>query len=381
MSNNSTTADSLSTPQWPTRYPELDILRGVAVLLVLGAHLLVIPDTMPFFAGSFFLAWRRIGWIGVDLFFVLSGFLVSGLLFAELQRTRKIRIGRFLIRRGFKIYPSFYVFLSISFLTSQIIQIPPAASAQAFIGEAFFLQNYLGAVWNHTWTLAVEEHFYLLLCLIVTVLVGAQPSAQDPFRFLPRLVAVTACFLLGLRVVISVNHPNGEWESTLTYTHLRIDSLLFGAWLAYLYHFEHPRLVSIVMRYPSTLFALSCFAVLAPLVFPLESSRFMYSVGFTLLYIGFGGVLLLALFFPFRRRELAMTYLAPLGHIGRESYSIYLWHMMVYLVCAQISAIDRSPASFYIHTSLYIGFSLLIGFAAARAVEFPMLRIRDRYFP
>ena len=67
---------------------------------------------MPHVLRPFVQRWVNFGWVGVDLFFVLSGFLVSGLLFQEYQRHGKIRVGRFLIRRGFKIYPSFYVFIA-----------------------------------------------------------------------------------------------------------------------------------------------------------------------------------------------------------------------------------------------------------------------------
>src|SRR4029078_2606024 len=81
------------------RYQGLDLLRGIAILGVLFRHL----EIETWIAGP--------GGYGVDLFFVLSGFLVSGLLFSEYKRYGKINPGRFLIRRGFKIYPSFYFFI------------------------------------------------------------------------------------------------------------------------------------------------------------------------------------------------------------------------------------------------------------------------------
>src|ERR1051325_7889657 len=85
------------------RNQSLDVLRGVAVLLVIAYH-------YPYFSIM------KIAWIGVDLFFVLSGFLISGLLFLEIQRTGSIRIGRFLLRRGFKIYPAFYFYILLTAL-------------------------------------------------------------------------------------------------------------------------------------------------------------------------------------------------------------------------------------------------------------------------
>src|SRR3990167_6747089 len=93
-----------------TRLVQLDILRGIAVLLVLGRHIPMTQEPVRGFLGW----WMRAGWTGVDLFFVLSGFLVSGLLFQEYKRHGDIRLGRFFIRRGLKIYPAFYVLFFVT---------------------------------------------------------------------------------------------------------------------------------------------------------------------------------------------------------------------------------------------------------------------------
>src|ERR1035441_4294981 len=92
----------------PTRRnTNLDALRGIAILMVLGRHAGLAVDylhaTNPF---TFYT--MRIGWAGVDLFFVLSGFLISGLLFADYSQWGRIHLKRFYIRRGFKIWPAFY---------------------------------------------------------------------------------------------------------------------------------------------------------------------------------------------------------------------------------------------------------------------------------
>src|SRR5215470_10370022 len=97
------------------------------------------------------------GWIGVDLFFVLSGFLVSGLLFREHLTHQRIEVGSFLARRGLKIYPGFYVLIAVSVLAS--VAMHRALSAAGVLSEVFFVQNYRRGLWPHTWSLAVEEHF------------------------------------------------------------------------------------------------------------------------------------------------------------------------------------------------------------------------------
>src|SRR5882762_10148526 len=134
------------------RLKRLDVLRAFAILLVLGSH----KETASI--------WMKTGWVGVDLFFVLSGFLVSGLLFSEYQKVGKLRIKRFLIRRGLKIYPPFYTLLLATVCLVAVLgnnSIP----GKVLLSEGLFVQNYGPAFWGHTWSLAVEEHFYLLLAL------------------------------------------------------------------------------------------------------------------------------------------------------------------------------------------------------------------------
>src|SRR5579872_3973764 len=131
------------------RLRNLDVLRGAAVVLVLGRHMGVVPLDAPGWIQDIMDVWVRAGWAGVDLFFVLSGFLVSGLLFREFQHTGRVDVPRFLVRRGFRIYPAFYAFLIATSLASGTI------ATRRFAAEALFVQNYVSGLWDHTWSLAV----------------------------------------------------------------------------------------------------------------------------------------------------------------------------------------------------------------------------------
>src|ERR1700730_5300453 len=111
------------------RNQSLDILRCVAVLLVLGIH---VPH---------YRLWARVGWTGVDLFFVLSGFLISGLLFRDYQEHGSIDWKRFLIRRGFKIYSSYYIFLAVAgFVLASVAH--RNNTRIMLLGNAVFVGNY-----------------------------------------------------------------------------------------------------------------------------------------------------------------------------------------------------------------------------------------------
>lgn len=165
-----------------TRNRQLDVLRGTAILLVLGRHLPEGTTPIRGFIVGILSLWYRIGWSGVDLFFVLSGFLVSGLLFREYRAEGHVRPGRFYLRRGLRIWPAFYLMIAVSLLllwrTTRLSQV---------LIEVFFVQSYFskGCLWMHTWTLAVEEHFYLALGALTYFL--AKSKSPDPFRILPLL--------------------------------------------------------------------------------------------------------------------------------------------------------------------------------------------------
>jgi peptidoglycan/LPS O-acetylase OafA/YrhL len=161
----------------------------VAILLVLCHHTNAPPASCPHVLRVGVEALKRVGWIGVDLFFVLSGFLVSGLLFQEFQKTGGIGVGRFLIRRGWKIYPGFYLLLFMSLLGAWAMHALTPALGVGFLREAVYLRNYapLGTtwgaskVWDHTWSLDIEEHFYLALVLVLCCsVVGTSRFAGCP---------------------------------------------------------------------------------------------------------------------------------------------------------------------------------------------------------
>ena len=140
----------------------IDFLRGIAILLVIGRHIEVVPENLNSVLRAPIIFLIRYGWMGVDLFFVLSGFLVSGLLYKEIKNYNTLSYRNFFLRRGLKIYPAFYFLIAITlFLYNFDI------TTGALISELLFVQNYFSSLWAHTWSLAVEEHFYLTLPLIV----------------------------------------------------------------------------------------------------------------------------------------------------------------------------------------------------------------------
>lgn len=179
-----------------SRMIQLDILRGVAILLVIFAHTIP-PETSSW--QSVFRYLQILGTTGVDLFFVLSGFLVGGLLFKELLTKSHLDVRRFLIRRGFRIFPSYVVFLTFVFLLL-LLHKSFTDSIRELLPNLIHLQNYLGSPREHTWSLAVEEHFYLVLPFLLLLLTVRQKSKLTSIPAVPfiSIALIVLCALFRL---------------------------------------------------------------------------------------------------------------------------------------------------------------------------------------
>jgi peptidoglycan/LPS O-acetylase OafA/YrhL len=351
-----------------------------------------------------------------------------------------VHVGRFLARRGLRIYPAFYAFLLATSIATSTI------GTRRFFAEALFVQNYVPGLWDHTWSLAIEEHFYLLLALLIFALArrhagrseDARVDAQhprDPFAALIPVFAIVAITEIALRI-LSARYAKPSFVHHLYPTHLRLDSLLFGVLLAYLAWSRGVAFAAWVRkrRSPLVLVAVLC---LAPVCFLPATDPFMETFGFSLLYIGFGATLLLALYagrqpsarradgavcqgdagvaptrritvggaagggiwwsplsilhspFSLLQRSLARVATtvrrgaaALLAWIGVYSYSIYLWHLAVkrWGVPPVVHALGWQPTGLAAF-GVYAIASLLVGAALARLIEIPSLAVRERWLP
>ncbi len=343
------------------RSSALDTLRGIAVLLVLVRHV-QLPGGLSAWLDVPLRAIQRGGWAGVDLFFVLSGYLVSGLLFSAWKKDGQLRVGRFLIRRGFKIYPAFYVML-IAVLAWRW----PGWSYA--LSEGLFVQNYGPAIFPHTWSLAVEEHFYLALPLVLWL---AHGKKERPFAALPVIVPGVAIVCLALRIATA-------WDSDIATranyapTHLRCDALFFGVLLSWLSHFHRAALDAFTAKHRRAFVALGVLGVAPAFVFGLGPTWFLHTAGFTALYLAAGCWLLLAVRHGWSAR--------PLAGIGFYSYSIYLWHIPVQRILLDGHCRDWFPRDGFERPVIYLVATITFGVLAAWLVELPFLKLRDRLFP
>jgi peptidoglycan/LPS O-acetylase OafA/YrhL len=352
------------------RIQSLDFLRALAIILVLFRHKYLYDFTI------------KLGWIGVDLFFVLSGFLVSGLLFREYNKHGNFNAKLFLIRRGFKIYPIYY----LSFL----FYLPLVFENQKFniydiLGDLVFIQNYTndwGYVYAASWSLAVEEHFYFSLCFLFAIIVKCFPSILKPINnklnYFEKGIIFSLLLCLLLRVHFNYFYPE-SYVKGFTMSHLRMDSLLFGVLIAYWYYHKKVNLTNWFFKYKRHL-GLVAISLLGftPFIEPI-TSVFVKTIGFTMLYLSFGIILLFALLdttlFKTISNILGNKLMEFICKIGFSSYSIYVIHTLVIFYVNKLD-IDNRYLSFF----LVFVFSVFTGVFLTKTVERFFLNLRDKLF-
>ncbi|MBU3681273.1 MAG: acyltransferase [Flavobacterium sp.] len=353
-----------------TRIQKLDFLRGIAIILVLFRHQLLTPML------------QTMGWIGVDLFFVLSGFLVSGLLFQEYQKFGSVSPGLFLIRRGFKIYPLYYLTLVAYLLPKLYFH---KFDFQKTLYDCLFVQNYFlgwGYAYPASWSLAVEEHFYIFLALSFGALVKFAPKKIHQLLykrgFMICLVSLLSLILL-IRYASNLYFPNQN-VFHVTATHLRIDALLFGVCIAYGYYFKRSTWRDFVLKHQNKGLILALLLLSFTPFISYVTSFFVRTIGFTMVYLSFGILLLCVLFDEHMDNKLNKLF-SPLlvrimARIGFNSYAIYLLHSLVIYVVSYLP-ISSSYLQFVLVFILSVGSGIFL----TATVESYFLGIRDVYFP
>jgi len=282
----------------------LDGLRAIAIAMVVGSHAHLTDD-----------AWYRIvanGYVGVLIFFALSGYLITTQLILEYDATRRISIGSFYIRRAFRILPAAGLYLAVlAALAGAGVIVCEWASIRAAL---FFYANYVEHDWSvsHFWSLSVEEHFYLVWPALLMVF-GVRKG------WITALVMVLS--VIALRLGVDRFHllhgvfrdiAHGNYHSDLI-----VDALLWGCCLA----FYLRRAALAPSATASTLVTIAAtFLLLAPPSISLAR--------FTVLRDLLPAVLLGAVVTAPQAPVGRFLELAPVRFIGRLSYSLYLWQQL-----------------------------------------------------
>lgn len=338
---------TLSTPQ--DRNPALDGLRGIAILLVAGFHLIGSPLTHNGH-DSIVIRIFTLGWCGVDLFFVLSGYLIGGILLDHIDSPSYYRT--FYARRAFRILPP-YLFLVCAAVPLLRVFRLPHTSWFIYAFMANFAYSF-GSGWvgmMHLWSLSAEEQFYALL----------PPVIRGNPRFIPPLVLAIFAFspLIRLWEFRSLGFSAARF---LPFGHM--DGLMMGVLIAYLIRRHRPRLAAIAPRLSIAIAIFiaiaACFVFLGWTDTQIEVAVF----GYTLFILLFSCVLTSILMTPGK-----WTWLSDpaLRYFGRRSYTLYLVHFPVFWAIA-----PRAPYILSVPVSIIL--AIAIAEMSWRWIEEPILQ-------
>jgi len=345
-----------SAPTWLDRgrIPSLDGLRGVAILLVLATHSRITTGFPP--VGSFVDHILHSGRLGVDLFFVISGFLITTLMLREFDRSGFINVRQFYVRRFLRIVPAYAIFL----LLLAMLQVAglTALTNRDWMSALTYTVNFHSPSWElgHVWSLSIEEHFYLLWPILVAFY---KPSSIVTMS----LAAIVSCFTIRSGLYLAGVGGFAKW------TFSRLDVIAMGCLLAGL----------VRQRTWRTRLDRCC---RTPWAVPLLLSMLVSLQAMALLSYRFR----IALLFPLRAAVLSLLLWTViirergitnrllnnrvLVEMGILSYSLYLWQQM-FLYPHATGWLRLFP--------LNIACACLAAFASYRLVETPFLRLKQRY--
>ncbi len=362
----------------------LDTLRALAIALVFMYHYMVFVSGAPTFGWL-----STVGWVGVDLFFVLSGYLIGHQLFAGLAAGRRLSLKAFYARRALRTWPAFWVVLAAYFLWPGELggRTPPPLWRFLSFTQNFGLPP--GTAFSHAWSLCIEEQFYLVLPLAALAFVAAGRRPRTAWIGFAVLLAVgiAARSLLWVehgRELAGGGHGTAGYHPNIYYATLcRFDEFLPGLAIALLRNF-HPAAWARLMAHGRALFW-GGLATVALVFVAIVRWYYVDGYGYTFVMtaVGYSAV-------AWAFALLVASGLSPVSPLQRWripgapqlalwSYSIYLTHKAVAHVLHQLGKQHGwSPG---LELAAITVASLAAGALLYRLVERPFMDLRDRWCP
>nr|WP_314540580.1 acyltransferase [uncultured Massilia sp.] len=355
------------------RLQGLDTLRACAIVLVLMSHYCGFVSRAPTFG-----ILGEVGWAGVDLFFVLSGYLIGNQLLAPVARGESWSTPVFFARRLLRTLPNYYAMLAIYLLLPHS---PIVGSGMPPLWQMLtFTQNFglaYGQTFTHSWSLCIEEQFYIVLPLAVLALARVRRPAPLAWCV---LLGAAALSVAG-RAAAMLHDGHDAFSAEVYYSTLcRFGGLLPGVAIAMLKNF-HPAVFARVLRHANAIFAAGL-AATAAVLYAIAEERFSPFVattsGFPLVAAGFG-LLVLSALGP--RCILNRIRVPGAASLALWSYAVYLAHKPIFMAIrpqAERLGIDTG-APWWIAAIMAAG--IAGGWLLYRLVEVPFMRLRERWYP
>jgi peptidoglycan/LPS O-acetylase OafA/YrhL len=322
----------------------------------------------------------KFGWTGVDLFFVLSGFLISSSLFEQIKYRKQVDLKVFFIKRFFRIMPAYWCVVVIYFLLPLFREkeaLPPLWRFLTFT-QNFGLDIKHTGTFSHAWSLCVEEHFYFLLPLALIAL-----HSRGLIR-LSYLVLISS-FLVGLaarlysfqNLFLPISEEDSSlfsWYKYVYYpTYNRLDGLLAGVSIAAIYHF-HPEFWKTISKHGNILLLIGIGILAAAYQLCDDNTSYFASIwGFPLIALGYGALVASSI----SHASILYSWQSNItSFIATLSYAIYLTHKGL------IHLTQQSLASFKINSTLMLICCMITSTLTALILNFiverPFMKLRSR---
>ena len=359
-----------------SQVPALDALRAFAVFLVIGAHYAA-GQWPPAGGPDLRLAHNPIfyyGWTGVDLFFILSGYLIGKQLWRELDRTGTVRVPRFWLRRGFRIWPLYFAMLGyLTFWLGRPVEWP----------DWVFLSNYVPTVYGRSWTLSTEEQFYIVVPLLLLLTTRVLPRKAQAWPLIALIVAVQPVRLWQRQHLLASGLPADKLAELMNFPiHVHCEALLIGLLIAYL-HTSRPHLFRATGRWGTSALGVWVAVIGTGVGMALDIIN-KDAFAFLALSLIYGSVMFLVLV---DRSPLTSLLRARVFYpFSRLAYGMYLnhfWfgHGSTAWTVAHLSGPLRSPVLVFF-AGLVIGTAISAGVATISfiLIEHPFLMLREHWF-
>lgn len=364
------------------RFPGLDTLRAAALILVLAYHYMVVvsgKNTFGFLTG--------IGWAGVDLFFVLSGYLIGNQIISSLAHNENICLKKFYARRFLRTLPNYYVILAIYFIFPSELGGKETASIWEFLTFTQNLGLRPGQTFTHSWSLCIEEQFYIILPIVALLLVNFKKSLTLAWAVIAGAIVAGMIF----RGVTWLDHGGSAMSGNDYYQHIyyssfaRFDELLPGIAIAMLKNFHSEKYQNILRR--GNVLFLSGMSMVGIVLYLFYNFFDNSEYGFGFLMSTFGYPLLATSFAILTLSALSTTsILHKLRLPGAEklalwSYAIYLAHKPVFKLAIKPLVAMGIDTGSILGIVIIMAVSILGGWLLFRFVETPFMMLRERIYP
>lgn len=359
----------------------LDTLRAIAIAVVFMYHYMVFVSREPTFGWA-----SELGWVGVDLFFVLSGYLIGNQLFAGIARGEALSLKFFYARRALRTWPAFWVVLAAYFLFPAAMggKEPPPLWMFLSFTQNFQLQP--GTAFSHAWSLCIEEQFYFVLPLVALLALRVGSRRSQAWLLLAALVlagVVARGSLWGLYGREDFGAIKGYYPNVYYATLCRFDEFVPGLAVALLKHL-HPQTWQRIVARGRASFALGVTAT-AAMLWAMHRWYYIDGYGYGFAMSAFGYSAIAAAFAILVASALSPT--SPLHRVripgayqlALWSYSIYLSHKPLAHVLNQYGQKHGWSSSTTL-VAITVA-SVVLGATLYALVEAPFMRLRDRRFP